>query len=994
MNSPKFDENYRKLNLAQKEAVDSIEGPVMVVAGPGTGKTQVLTLRIANILLKTQTNPENILALTFSESASYQMRQRLLKVIGPSAYKVEISTFHSFANSIIQNFPEEFQNLISAESITEDEQIGYIEKIIETEDLKILRPWGDQFFYVRDILSSISSLKKEGITPEKLEEGLKKQKQDLENVEDLYHDKGAHKGKMKSKYAQEYKNIAKIEEFIKVYLSYQKDLLKNKKYDFNDMLIESVKILESNSDLLLLYQEKYQYILVDEHQDTNASQNRLVELLASFHEIPNLFVVGDEKQAIYRFQGASLENFLYFQKKYSGAKLINLNQNYRSHQTILDASVSFISNNVSANILNQELKLIAASKEIKNQNLKVAGLNDYYGEFKYVADSIEKLIKKGVNPSEIAVLGRRNQELLELSRFLKQKQIQYCLDADLDILSDLWIRKLLLIFESVNDFQSQEKFAKILSIDVLGNDPFNVFELLREAKNQKLTIFEVLETKDPKFAKINSFYNLFKGWVTLSQNIQLDDLFIKILNESGLRPAFLKTPERNEVLAKFITLFEGVKEKIFKDPDYSLNDFLHKLELVKKHKLSIKAKSNVSLKEGVRLFTVHKAKGLEFEYVFIIQCIAGRWGSLRKRGEKIKIPWNYLGEEVKTEVEFEEIEDERRLFFVGLTRAKKDILLTYSKLSEEGKEQLPSQFIEEIDSSLLEHMNTDSFNTRFLENKDILFNEPVPTINVENEKDFLRKIFLEKGLNVTALDNFIECYWKYFFVNLISIPAVRNKYQLFGTAIHASLESLIKKRKIEKDHKSHLIKSLEWSLSLQGLNQKDFTEYLEKGKTALTGFYDNVFVNYPDSIQSELTVRGIKISENLMLSGRIDMLEENKGKFIVHDFKTGNPKTKAEIDGSKENSKYNYLKQLHFYKILLDKYKGGLMKVDTGVIDFVQPDEKGKYHSHAFSLESKDQKQLLKELEIVAAQIYDFTFWNDTCGKKDCEWCELRRVMG
>ncbi len=993
MQTPQFKESYQKLNPAQKQAVDSIEGPVMVVAGPGTGKTQVLTLRIANILLKTQTSPENILALTFSESASHQMRQRLLKVIGPPAYKVEISTFHSFANSIIQDFPEEFQNLISAESILEDEQIQYIEKIIETTDLSLLRPWGDQFFYVRDILSSISDLKKEGITPDKLAAGLNRQKADLDVVKDLYHEKGPHKGKMKSVYAQELKNIAKIEEFIKVYTAYTEILTKNKKYDFNDMLIESVKVLESNPQLLLLYQEKYHYILVDEHQDTNASQNRLVELLASFHEVPNLFVVGDEKQAIYRFQGASLENFLYFQKRYPQANLINLNLNYRSHQTILDASISFISKNISANILTEQIKLIA-SANIKSQNIKVAQLNDYFGEFKFVADSIQKLIENGVNPSEIAVLGRRNQELSDLSNFLKQKKINYCLDADLDVLSDLWIRKFLLILESVSDFASEEKFAKILNIDILGNDPFNVFHLIQQARKEHQSIFELLESNDSRFEKINSFYKIYKGWVTLSKNIQLDDLFIKILNESGIRQGFLSLPDRNEILAKFITLFESIKEKIYKLPDYSLSDFLYKLELVRKHKLSIKAKSNISLKEGVRLFTVHKAKGLEFEYVFILQCIAGRWGSLRKRSEKIKLPWNYLGEKVKTAVEFEEIEDERRLFFVGLTRAKKDVILSYSNLSEEGKEQLPSQFITEIDSNLRDSLDTSDFNFDFSQNKDILFDEIIPEIDLENEHQFLRKIFLEKGLNVSAVDNFLTCPWKYFFVNLISIPAVRNKYQLFGTAIHSSLESLIKKRKIEKNPKQHLLKSLEWYLSLQGLTDKDYQEYLAKGRLALNGFYDNTFINFPDSIQSELNVRGVKISDRLTLNGRIDMLEEESGKFIVHDFKTGKPKSRTDINGSKPESNSNYLRQLVFYKILLDEYKNGLMNADTGVIDFVEPDDKGRFKSEVFILEDKDKQSLLQQLNVIADQIYNFTFWNDTCGEKDCQWCELRKMMG
>ncbi len=987
-----FEKAYKELNRSQQDAVNTIEGPVMVVAGPGTGKTQVLTLRIANILLKTQINPENILALTFSESASHQMRQRLLSIIGTPAYRVEISTFHSFANSIIQNYPEEFGNLISSQSISEDEQIEYLEKIIEGTDLKILRPWGDTFFYVKDILSAIGDLKKEGISPEKLSEVLKIQREDFKNIPDLYHEKGKFKGEMKGKYADEIKNMDKLEEFIKVYAAYSGTLVKNKKYDFNDMLIETIKVLEQKKDLLILFQEKYQYILVDEHQDTNASQNRLVELLASFYESPNLFVVGDEKQAIYRFQGASLENFLYFQKKYPDAKLINLNLNYRSHQTILDASVSFISKNVSANILTDEIKLVSG-KNLKGGRIKIAALNDYFGEFEFVSAKIEELIKDGTSASEITVLGRRNFELSELADFLKRKKIPFVIDADMDILSDLWVRRLLMLFEAVGDFGSDAKLIKALGIDVLGIDPFKVFKLNRRAKDEKVSIYELLEKSgkdaDPKIIK---FYELFKGWVSLSKNIQFDDLFIKILNESGIREGFLGLTERKEILSKFISLFEIVKEKIYRNPDYSLSDFLTQIELIKKHNLSLKAKSGVMRQSGVRLFTVHKAKGLEFEYVFILQCIAGRWGSLRKRGQNIKIPWQLLGDKVKSEVEFDAIEDERRLFFVGLTRAKKDIYLTYSKLSGELKEQLPSQFLEEIDPGLTEYLDTGEFSLNFSENKDILFDEPVTALDEGNEKEYLRKLFLEKGLNVSALDNFLDCPWKYFFVSLISIPAVRSKYQLFGTAVHSSLESLIKNRKTEKNPKQYLIKSLEWNLSQQGLTEKDYREYLEKGRTALSGFYDQVFIRFPDTIQAELNIRGVKISDKLTLNGRIDMLEESNGSFKVHDFKTGRPKSRRDIDGSKPER--NYLRQLVFYKILLDNYKGGLMKSSKGVIDFVEPDDKNKYKSEEFDLKEEDVAELLNTLESVAGQIYDFTFWNEFCGKKNCEWCELRRVMG
>ena len=192
----KFNELYKRLNPEQKLAVDEIEGPVMVVAGPGTGKTQILTLRIANILLKTQVNPENILALTFSEAASFEMRSRLSEIIGTAAFRAEISTFHSFANSILKNYPDEFPFLLSSESITEIEQLELIEKLLNSLDLVLLKPFGDPLYYMKDILSAINDLKKENISPIDLDKAIKEQTKDFDAVDDLYHEKGKYKGEM------------------------------------------------------------------------------------------------------------------------------------------------------------------------------------------------------------------------------------------------------------------------------------------------------------------------------------------------------------------------------------------------------------------------------------------------------------------------------------------------------------------------------------------------------------------------------------------------------------------------------------------------------------------------------------------------------------------------------------------------------------------------------------------------------------------------------
>lgn len=998
MKTVEFKRNYKSLNPQQRKAVEEIEGPVMVIAGPGTGKTQVLTLRIANILLKTQVNPENILALTFSEAASFEMRNRLSKIIGTPAFRVEISTFHSFANNIIKNYPDEFPHLLSSESITEVEQIVLIEKLVSTLNLKLLRPFGDPLYYLRDCLATINDLKKEGVSFDSLKKAIQKQKNDFEKIDELYHSKGKYKGLMKGVYQDLQKDIQKSEEFAIVFEGYEKELIKQKKYDYNDMILEVVKALSKNRMLLLRVQEKYQYILVDEHQDTNSSQNDLIELVSSFYENPNLFVVGDEKQAIYRFQGASLENFLYFKHLYKNAKIINLQNNYRSHQLILDASNSLIEKNISANILPNK-KLKAFSKE-KVESIKLSVLSNYDLEYEYIAENIFQKLKTGEMLSGIAVLARRNSDLLPLVNSLHRLGIKFAIQSDQDILTDLNIQKLLFLFESILNPMDEVALVKAVHIDFLNIDPFDIYKLLRFSRENKVEISSVIDTLSPKLVKqlelenpktIKNFFSKYKGWLTMVDNIPFDDLFVLVVNESGFREYFLKTDERFEILNKLTSLFDEIKVNLSKNPKFNLNDFLNLLKTIQKHKLPLKAKSENAIEDGVRLITVHKAKGLEFDDIYIINCIDGRWGHTRKRGAKIKVPWQYFGSKIKAAVSFEEIEDERRLFYVALTRAKKEINLSYAKLAIDGKEQLPSQFLQEISSRYIKTIDVSKFEKKF--DKAKLFDLPVSQNITNKDKKYLQKLFLEKGLSVTGLSNFLECPWKYFFRNLVILPDIKSKYLIFGTVIHNVIDEYIKQRKSKHLTVGFLVKRLNDSLQKEALSEQDRIELIDKGQKALQLLFKEAFPYWPKDVISEINIKGVHLTDKIIINGRIDMMEPIAGssKFRIHDFKTGKAKSRAQIDGSK-SIKYNYLQQLVFYKLLLDKYKDGFYKMSEGVIDFVEPDSKGNFKSEVFQITQKEVKDLTDLIKDVADQIINLKFWDKKCDKKDCEYCKLAQI--
>jgi DNA helicase II / ATP-dependent DNA helicase PcrA len=411
-----FNEALSKLNPAQREAVETIEGPVMVIAGPGTGKTQILTLRIANILLKTDTDPSSILALTFTDSGAKAMRERLRKYIGATAYLVPIYTFHGFAQKLISDYPDSYKRVVGGRPISDLEKITLLETIINSGEVKQLRPMGNPTYYVPHILRILGQLKQEYITPDKFLEVIERQENELQNIEKI-HTKGVHKGKVRGEYTKKSESISKNRELLFVYRRYEALLTHQNFYDFEDMIVETVNALSVDEGMLRDLQENYQYILADEHQDVNGSQNKILELLASFHESPNIFAVGDEKQAIYRFQGASLENFLYFTSQYKNTKVISLTTNYRSGQNILDAAHSLVA--VEEGPL-KDLRIPLLAGAALESTVSRRDFVHQAVEDTWLVAEVKAEIDKGTPSNEIAVIVRTNREVESIATLLRK----------------------------------------------------------------------------------------------------------------------------------------------------------------------------------------------------------------------------------------------------------------------------------------------------------------------------------------------------------------------------------------------------------------------------------------------------------------------------------------------------------------------------------------------------------------------------------------------
>lgn len=983
-----FEDEYKKLNPQQREAVDAIEGPVMVIAGPGTGKTQILTLRVANILQKTDMKPGAILALTFTESATANMRQRLVSLIGTPGYYVGISTFHSFANDLIQQYPEHFPGIIGARNAAEVDQIQIVRRIVEEgapgeKALEHLRPFGDIFYHVPDILSAIKSIKSEGLTPEEFSKLLDVEEKRLNNIPDLRHEKGKYTGRMKGEYEKEFATLAKNRELTLIYSEYEKRLKEARLYDFADMILSVIRAFEERPQFLLQIQERYQYFLVDEHQDTNGAQNRLLELLASYYDAPNLFVVGDEKQAIFRFQGASLENFLYFKNKYPEAKVIYLESNYRSYQSILDSAGSLIEKNQT--VLKHDLK---AERGATPGKIRVASMQTPEGERFAISEIIKEKIAEGVPPGEIAVLYRLNRDAGPLADMLSRRGIAYAIESDRDILQDQDIRNIILLLEAIADFGNDEKLAEALHLDFLGLKPLEIYKAL--GSRRRGSLYDVIAGTD--------IGKKLASWKSKSMNLNFLNFFEDLIKESGFLEKILtasgpgQSPNFDKASA-LTALFNEMKRVVGEHGEYRLTDFMRHLEVIREHHLPIKGPVRTG-EAAVRLMTAHKAKGLEFDVVIVSGATDGHWGN-RRDPARFKLPF-------KTSVDaavIEKNEDERRLFYMALTRARNELHITYAREREDGKAEVPSQFLGEIREDLKEEVSGEAYEKK-LEGERLALIAPTRAARpLEAEQEFLRELFKQRGLSVTALNTYLECPWKYFYISLLRIPQMPNLSLIYGTATHAALENFFAAKKRGEQlsgaaGREFMIDSFARSLKKHPLIEKDFSDLLEKGRKTLSAYHYHYADSWNYNVTTELKIKipfAVGDTE-IILRGALDKLElqEDPHEVVVVDYKTRSPKSRNWILGQTADSEGNYHRQLVFYRLLLDASPELGYRMKAGQIDFVEPNDRGIFKKEEFEISEAQVGDLRQTVAQVAQEIMDFAFWGKECGEAGCKWCTLK----
>jgi DNA helicase-2/ATP-dependent DNA helicase PcrA len=1020
----KFLEEYERLNEKQRLAVNTIEGPVMVIAGPGTGKTQILASRIGKILLETDATPENILCLTYTDAGVVAMRKRLLQFIGPDAYKVNIYTFHAFCNDVIQENLSLFEKT-SLDPISELEKIQLFKELIDAFPKKhpLKRYRGDVYFEVNNLQSLFSTMKKEGWTPAFINQRIDEYVQSLpEREEFVYKTSRAgkwNKGDLKPAYHDALEKMGKLRAAVDEFDHFQQMMRKKNRYDFDDMINWVIKAFEENKNLLTSYQEKFQYILVDEYQDTSGTQNRLVELLISYWDKPNVFVVGDDDQSIYRFQGANVENMLDFAGNYKNDLLtVVLTNNYRSTQPILDVSKTLINRNEERLVkkINGLSKDLLSSKKEISQLKHPPHIREYETqrqEMIGIAKQVQDLVAQNVSPGRIGIIYKENKYGEELAQYFKLLNIPVYSKRHLNILELPLGKKIALLLKylaSEHDipYSGDEMLFEILHFDWFNIPPIEIAKLTMEVADKrfsenKTSVRQLLTEKRNTPAKdlfSNSLHEgLKKASLAIEEliadvpNVTLQTIFENIIRKAGVLKHIMQSTDKHWQLQILTGLFDFVKEETHRNPYLDLQQLVNLIELMEKEDITLPLVQVSGSDKGINLMTAHGSKGLEFEYVLLVGCNSSFWEKKRKPGGGYKLPDTMFSSQPVASEE----EELRRLFYVALTRAEQHLYISYSKFKNDGKELEPSMFIAEIQDEHKIKTERIIIDTEVLsEFAALSFGEAeAPEID-KIEEDFIRRILDKFVMNVTALNNYLKCPLEFYFKNLIRIPSPKNEATEFGSAVHYALEKLFRKMQDEKkdrfESKEEFIANFEWYMHRhrESFTKEQFARRLEYGQEVLGNYYDKYINSFNKIVAIERNIRNVVIKD-VPLKGKLDKLEFDGKSVNVVDYKTGDPdkaipKTKGPSD--KEPNGGDYWRQAVFYKILVDNYEQKDWKVISTEFDFIEPDKKKNYRKEKVVITPADITTVTQQIASTWEKIHNREFYIG-CGKEDCHWCNF-----
>ncbi|TMI65074.1 MAG: ATP-dependent helicase [Bacteroidetes bacterium] len=1019
-----FSVQYEKLNERQRKAVDTIDGPVMVIAGPGTGKTQILASRIGKILLDTDALPENILCLTYTDAGVVAMRKRLLNFIGPDAYKVNICTFHAFCNDVIQENLSLFEKT-ALDPVSDLEQIEFFKELIDSfpKNNPLKRYRGDVYFEVNNLRNLFSTMKREGWTPAHIDQKIDEYLNDLPNREEFIYKrkfKEFSAGDLKKdKIEEEKEKMEKLRAAVNEFDRYQQLMRKKNRYDFDDMINWVIKAFEENKNLLARYQEQFLYILADEFQDTSGTQNRIIELLINYWDRPNVFVVGDDDQSIFRFQGANIENMMLFANSYKNDLLtVVLADNYRSTQPILDASRSVIERNEERLVkkidgLSKELISVKPNLNTLTNKPLIKEYETQRQEMIDITLQIQKLLAEGTAPGKIAVIYKENKYGEELANYFRLRKIPYYSKRNINILELPLAQKILLQLKYLAaehdvSYGGDEMLFELLHASWFNIPAIEIAKLSVESAGTRfsdhpLSFRKLLFDKSNAPAKDLFTPSIQDGLKKASAiieelihdvpNLTLQQLFENSIRKTGILSSIMQADDKHFQLQVLTGLFDFIKEETRRKPTMGLKELIAIISLMESEDIRLPLVQASGNEKGVNLLTTHGSKGLEFEHVFFAGCNAGFWEKKRKPGGGYKLP-DTIFDSLPKHNEDEEL---RRLFYVAITRAEKHLCISFSRLRNDGKEMEPSMFVAELQEGQQLPVEKVFISDELLSEFSVLhFTETaIPEIE-KAEKDFVEKLLEKFTMNVTALNNYLKCPLNFYFNNLVRIPSGKSEATEFGSSVHYALEQLFRKmqdgKKEEFSSKEIFIKDFEWYMHRhrESFTKEQFDRRIEYGHEVLGNYYDVYINKFNKIVAIERNIRNVVVS-GVPLKGKLDKLEFDGKSVNVVDYKTGDPEKaipKLKGPSDKDPNGGDYWRQAVFYKILVDNYEQKSWKVVSSEFDFIEPDKKKKYSKEKLYINPADITTVTEQIKMVWAKIQAHDFYTG-CGKEDCHWCNF-----
>lgn len=1062
-----FEAEYNKLNKQQKEAVDSIYWPIMVVAGPGTGKTQIIALRTANIILQTGVDPSNILITTFTEAWVIAIKERLVKFLWQDWYKVKVSTFHAFSSEVISDFPENFLEQRAKNVIDDIESYEILSEIID----KNIKNWGikelfntmDRFAYLRDIKDRISKLKTEWISFEWFNIVIEKQAREYEEklleLENNKRIRDLEKRRSKDKEIYD-KHINKLRELNLVYKEYDDVIREKWLYDFADMINFVTEKFKTDEEILAYYAEKFQFIMIDEFQDTNNSQNHIINLIMDyFPEEQNIMVVWDDDQSIYRFQGANIENMLDFASKYSDTKHIVLEQNYRSSQKILDLSQNLIKNNsqrISNRLewLNKNLIAVWKHKDV-NENKFIMLDNDLL-EKEFVYREIEKKLphpnpllweERGQEENiSFAIIVKSNKQIWEWTEFLTEKWLKVNSKNSTNILNNHYCNFLLDFLKFIeNPYFNDTSLLNLLRSDLVDIENVDAIYMSRNLYQRnysrdkfKLWLWDIIKSiphPNPlpegegiainfkNIEKIIEFRELVTNLNSSLWNSWITSLLRDVLEKLNIFD-FIEKNWSFDDLQDIFSFVNKIKTYIENNKDITLSNILNKFDLYKKYWVSISRENIKTITSNIEILTAHGSKWLEYDYVFIPEVFEWNWNK-RAIPDKLKLPiwiiWNGLQYSDLTEKEFKELEkeisteEERRLFFVAITRAKQSLIFTIA-WSKENKILLKSSFIEEvgIEAEKIDLEMEES------ELKEILISSMLKTTLVntnEDEINFISKFLETYKLSPTDLNKFIEDPKKFLNEVVFKYPFLSNENLVFWSAYHKVLEIL----SVEKYVKWNILSLNEvknlfiTEIKKHDLTPEEYTRLVDRWNEWLKWYYEIFKQNNRWIIQTEYNFRSKNIVfEWIPLTGKIDKIEicngslleqphpnsektspqpspsEERGQTTLFtenvalvDYKTWSVKSNWIIKWTdryweKKAWEWAYFRQLLFYKLMFENNSELNSKYNIWelALDFVEG-KNGEYKYSVVDYTHEEYEKFKNELKEARSKICNIDFWRE-----------------